>query len=404
MTEWRLQLPLGRLPQRLRTMFGAMRTYRRGWADPERASAPDSKLGGALLRIMAAATQGLIYAKDIDGRFLFANPVALVVIGRSWAEIAGKTDAEILIDAHEAREVMAHDRRIMNAGVAETVEEELTLADGRATIWLSTKAPLCTEDGVVIGIMGMSIDITGRKQDEARLRDLEAQLASHSRQRAMDRLSLALTREINQPLATVMNHLSIAEHMVGAEQAIDRNGLLERIRLASQHTMRSGEIVKQLRAFAGQVSDMRVQPVGPVVRDAVDILSPRLVHRGIAVELTISDEDMRACIDRIQVQQAIVALLDGAIGRLPIDDAPHRVSICLYRDAELVLLAAQADRPDEDIARQGPGQADRPLADFDLDDVGQAFGRRIIEDHGGTLSYLAGPGVAFRVSASLPAM
>jgi PAS domain S-box-containing protein len=123
----------------------------------------------ALLRTFFEAVPGVVYAKDRWGRMLMANRGTTELIGKPPEEYLGKTDAEFLDDKVQAEIVMANDRRIMESGEAQQVEEEVRLPDGTPATWLSTKAPLRNEAGEVIGLIGTSIDISERKRIEAAL-------------------------------------------------------------------------------------------------------------------------------------------------------------------------------------------------------------------------------------------
>ena len=130
------------------------------------------------------ASPDVIYAKDRAGRMLFANPAALALIGKPLAQVLGRTDAEFLDDQAAATAVMDNDRRIMTTGAACEIEERVPLPDGTERIWLSLKTPHCDADGNVVGLLGISRDITESRQLE-RLRE-EAQaklLASEQRLR-----------------------------------------------------------------------------------------------------------------------------------------------------------------------------------------------------------------------------
>ena len=65
---------------------------------------------------------------------------------------------------------MANDRRIIEGGTAEQVEEAVSLPDRSLAVWLSTKAPFRNAAGEVVGLVGASVDITDRKRAEDRLR------------------------------------------------------------------------------------------------------------------------------------------------------------------------------------------------------------------------------------------
>jgi PAS domain S-box-containing protein len=132
-----------------------------------------------LLRTLIEAVPGVVYAKDRDGRMLVANHGTTELIGKTPAFYIGKTDAEFLDDPAQARAIMATDRRIMESGIAEQVEEEVHLANATPAIWLSTKAPLKDSNGGVVGLVGSSINITARRSAEVALRELNATLEEH---------------------------------------------------------------------------------------------------------------------------------------------------------------------------------------------------------------------------------
>lgn len=124
----------------------------------------------ALLRGIVAAAPGLIYAKDRQGRLLLANEAVTALIGKPWAEIKGRTDLENLDDHAQAEAVVANDHDIMEQGHTVELEELVGTEGHQPRVWLSTKTPLRGPDGQVEGLIGVSMEITGRKRAEERLR------------------------------------------------------------------------------------------------------------------------------------------------------------------------------------------------------------------------------------------
>lgn len=157
----------------------------------------DTSIG--LLRAISDTTGDMIFAKDAQGRLTFANPATLVLIGRPESEVIGKTDAEFLCDKAAAAQVMANDRRIMETGEPEDLEEVVPLPDGTVRVWSSRKIPHKNRDGQVIGLFGVSRDITIRKEAE------EAIIAS---ERAAKELAEALATERGK-LAAIIEHLPV---------------------------------------------------------------------------------------------------------------------------------------------------------------------------------------------------
>lgn len=84
----------------------------------------------ALLAAINDLSPDVVFAKDRHGRMLYANPAALRLIGKPWAQVEGRTDAEFLDDPVAAATVMANDARIMASGRAEEIEEWVPAPDG----------------------------------------------------------------------------------------------------------------------------------------------------------------------------------------------------------------------------------------------------------------------------------
>lgn len=69
---------------------------------------------------------------------------------------------------------MAADLRVLAGGRSATYEERVTSAADDSRWYLSTKGPLASEDGTVIGLYGIARDITERRRAEEALRASEA--------------------------------------------------------------------------------------------------------------------------------------------------------------------------------------------------------------------------------------
>lgn len=134
----------------------------------------------AVLNAINLNTPTLIYVKDRESRILSANPATCAVIGKTLPEIIGKNHAEYMGDEAESTLIRANDRRIIEGGKTETFEETVVQPDGKPHIFLSTKTPYRGEQDAIIGLIGVSVDITERKRAEDRL-NLLAQISELAR-------------------------------------------------------------------------------------------------------------------------------------------------------------------------------------------------------------------------------
>src|SRR5258708_11722999 len=118
-----------------------------------------------------------VYFKDGDSRFvLISRSLALRFGLNDPAEAIGKTDFDMFSPEH-ARQAFADEQEILRTGqpVLEKEEKE-TWPEGKETWVLTTKLPLMDDDGIVIGTMGISRDITDRKRIERELQEYRVQL------------------------------------------------------------------------------------------------------------------------------------------------------------------------------------------------------------------------------------
>jgi sigma-B regulation protein RsbU (phosphoserine phosphatase) len=125
----------------------------------------------ALLRAVSEGTTDAVFVKDLRGRYLMINPAGARLLGRSVEEVIGKDDRE-LFDPDGARRIMEGDRRVIAVGQTLTYEEAATAA-GVARIYQSTKGPYRDARGHVLGLIGVSRDVTEHlraKEQEAKLR------------------------------------------------------------------------------------------------------------------------------------------------------------------------------------------------------------------------------------------
>jgi PAS domain S-box-containing protein len=131
----------------------------------------------ALVRAVTDNSPDAIYVKDGLSRWLMANPAALRVIKKTAEQTLGKNDLELHDDPVVATAILENDRRVMEGGQTEAFEEVVDTPEGRCT-FLSVKAPRRDTRGNVVGLIGISHDITERKRQEEMLRQSEMRFRS----------------------------------------------------------------------------------------------------------------------------------------------------------------------------------------------------------------------------------
>ncbi len=112
-----------------------------------------------------------VYFKDRNSRFLRVNRALANSFGfKDPAEATAKADSDMFTPEHASR-ALEDEQKIIETGHGITgMEEKETWPDGHESWVLTTKVPLKDRRGRILGTMGISRDITDRKQAELRIR------------------------------------------------------------------------------------------------------------------------------------------------------------------------------------------------------------------------------------------
>ncbi len=140
-----------------------------------------------LLHAVIEGIADAIYVKDLDGRYVMVNSKGAHLIGRTAQEVIGRDDT-FLFNAETAQRIREIDRRVLENEEI-TTEELAATAAGITRIWLTSKVPFRDADGKVIGVLGISRDIT------------ESKALQTERDRLLERLRLQIDR---LPLAYIL--------------------------------------------------------------------------------------------------------------------------------------------------------------------------------------------------------
>ena len=290
----------------------------------------DLRRATALLRAVGTCSPDPIYAKDTSGRFLFANPAVLAVIGKNAEDVIGHTDADWHHDPAQAAAVMANDQRVIETGRPEVVEEIFDAAGLGTRVFRSAKAPLRMEDGSTPGVVVVSSDITQIKTTEAELRRLTTTLearvqeevaareaaqrrADHAeRLQALGQLAGGIAHDFNNVLQAIAGATALIERRPGDEAGVRRLA-----QLALEATARGSSITGRLLAF-GRRADLRAEilDAAPLLNDLREILAHTL-GTGIDVQVRLDSDLPPLLADKGQLETVLVNLATNARDAMP---------------------------------------------------------------------------------------
>jgi sigma-B regulation protein RsbU (phosphoserine phosphatase) len=124
----------------------------------ERHSQEELRKAYELLRSVIEGSTDAVFTKDPQGRYLLINEAGARALGLPAAHVVGKTDAE-LFPEQATQSTSSRDGQVLATGQTVTYEDVEQTPTG-PRLWLSTKGALKDVDGKVIGLFGISRDIT----------------------------------------------------------------------------------------------------------------------------------------------------------------------------------------------------------------------------------------------------
>lgn len=350
------------------------------------------RLHEEMLRRLVDNTTAVIYAKHVDGRYIFFNTQFAKLFNVTLDECRGKTDYDIFPKAN-ADAFRANDLAVVHAARPIESEEQAPHADGLHT-YISLKFPLIDVDGTPYAMCGISTDITER----IRARELErrhlTEIAHAWRLATVGEMVSILAHEINQPLFAIVNYARGGIRRVRTTGA-DEAGMLEALESIARQAERAGEIVRRLRAFVRK-DEPTLSPVdlNDIVREVSGLEVLEAKPNSVRVNLDLARSLPRVMGDAIQLEQVLLNLMRNAVDAMlavPEDERELRLRTSREPDGRVLLEVSDTGRGIP------PEIAEKVFESFFTTKprgmgLGLAICRSIVEAHGGRLDFRSDSG------------
>lgn len=353
-----------------------------------------------LLQAIFEGTSDAIFVKDLQGQYIMMNPAGAQALGKSPAEIIGRTDTE-LVSLETARLIMEHDRHVMRSGETHTFEE-VTTVGGVTRTYLATKTPHRDHQGKIIGIIGLTQDITDRKQAEEEMRRQRETLYQSEKLATMGQLLAGVAHELNNPLSVVMGQAGLLRQSIRSKRQIER---AEKIVRAAE---RCARIVNNFLALARQrPTERHPMQLNQVVREAVELLAYPLRVDGVEVNFELAEELPVLHGDPHQLHQVIVNLVSNAHQAMRENAVSRRLQLTTGVGADRKTVWVEVRDSGPGISSELQARIFDPFFTTKPPGVGTGLGlslcHGIVESHGGRISVesAVGQGAAFRVELPL---
>jgi two-component system, NtrC family, nitrogen regulation sensor histidine kinase GlnL len=355
-------------------------------------------LKGYTDNILGSLTSGIVTI-DLDGRVVTLNPAAELMTGFFRGEAAGRYCTELFAHTPELSDLLTE--TLASRAPIANISLTLRRRNGSAVPIEFGTAPLKGGEGKDLGVIGVFRDVT-------LLRQLESDLQRSDRLAALGTLAAGLAHEIKNPLTSLLTFSRHLERKFDDRNFRERfgsvvpreleriNGIVERLLELARPARLSFALVRlpellerAVELYADQLADRQIEIVREYARDVPPVQADKEALYRVFVNLVAN------ALDAMPRGGRLIARAGWVTGGDPLPPARRRA----------------ANRVKVEIEDTGtgiePSETDRIFNPFYTTrsggtGLGLALAHKIVQDHGGRISFTSVPGRGTTFTIVLP--
>ncbi|MHC9541311.1 MAG: ATP-binding protein [Vulcanimicrobiota bacterium] len=278
-------------------------------------------------------------------------------------------------------------QRALETNTGLWIEYRIIVPDGNIR-WVSSRGHTWSSvEGKPDRLMGVSVDITGRRQAELESQVLREELFHVTRVTTLGLLAASIAHEVNQPLTAIQTNAQAALRLL-ARETPDLPEIREVLRDIVDDDRRAVEVILRLRRMLKKEEPKReLLDMNDTIRQVVSIMCGEATILGYSIRLELADRLPAVMGDSIQIQQIILNLLQNSAEAMTgVLDGPKRITIrTVFSDPGFVTVTVS-----DSGTGIGEDDLERVFTSFYTTKphgmgMGLAICRSIAEAHGGRL-------------------
>jgi PAS domain S-box-containing protein len=239
----------------------------------------------------------IVFTLDRQGLITYVSPVAERILGHTPAELIGQSFSRFIFQ-DDLPLLIARFHKAL-AGDIDPADYRIVTRTGEVR-WVRSSSRLAMVDGKVVAIQGVISDITGRKQAEEQVRQLQ-------KAESLNRMAGAIAHHFNNQLGAVMGNLELA--MVALSRGA---GAAENLTEAMQAARRAAKVSGLMLTYLGQTRGQR-EPLdlSEACRRSLPMLQAAIPGDGV-LETDLPSPGPTVSADANQIQQVLTNLCTNA--------------------------------------------------------------------------------------------
>jgi PAS domain S-box-containing protein len=264
-----------------------------------------------ILLAVIDATPDAIFVKDLEGRYVLVNQAAARFIARTPEEVIGKNDFE-LYPEDTARRFVQDDKTVLETGKAMSFEGVASSTSGTQA-YLVTKGVYRDKSGKILGIYGISHDITELRSAQDSLEQTRQALFRSQKMEAVGQLTGGIAHDFNNILMVILGNLELLRMRLPHVDDATTELIDETLR-ATKHGQ---DLTGDLLAFSRR-RQLNPQPVAinALVENIIRLLS-RTLGASVRITTAASRDAGVAMVDAAALEAAILNIALNARDAMP---------------------------------------------------------------------------------------
>ncbi len=277
--------------------------------EQKRAASEISRQRSTMLALVSSIPDPIFY-KDHEGRYLGCNDAYAAMVGRSVADIRGLS-CEDLFPPDVAAAMRARDGTMMQSLQPVSQEHWVTYPDGRRALLDTMVSPLWYEDGEQGGLLGVSRDITTRKEEEDAVR--RAKESAEEATRMKSDFLANMSHEIRTPMNAIigMSHLALKTDLTPRQR-----DYIGKVQSSGQHLLGIiNDILDFSKVEAGKLSLENIHfELDKVLDNVANLISDKCSSKGLELVFNIAPDVPPALVgDSLRVSQILINYANNAV-------------------------------------------------------------------------------------------
>ncbi len=353
----------------------------------------------------------VIYFKDTKGRLIMVNQSHAKGLGLKREEVVGKTDFD-LFPENRAERMFKDDLRVMKTGkpIIDKIERA-TRPDGVDNYASTTKIPYFNTKGKVIGIIGITRDITHRMQfehlKEKRL-NIEKKLeALEELNKIKSEFISAVSHELRTPLAVIKQLLTVIFDETAGPLTDKQREILVKARSNTERLKNIIDELLDISRIEGKrlKLDYSLVNLNDLIQESEDFFRKLAAEKGVDLSYYLPQGEVNIFIDAERIVQVILNLINNAI-KFTEENGKIKVEVKILDDKVRVgvidtgIGIAKSDLPK--LFGKFIQVSHLPGAEKKGIGLGLSISKELVERHGGEIWVESEPGVGSKFYFTLP--